>query len=125
MPTPPSGWRSRSSPGPTWCGGRPETRSRCGVGSPTGPVVAGVIGERKFAYDVWGDTVNLASRLQEAGEPGQVLVSQRTAEVIHRYGCGPVQMVDIKGKGATPVRALIGPEASSADGEPSVEVESS
>ena len=69
-------------------------------GIATGPVVAGVIGERKFAYDVWGDTVNLASRLQEAGEPGQVLVSQRTADVIHRYGCGPVQMVDIKGKGA-------------------------
>ena len=84
-----------------------------------------MIGERKFAYDVWGDTVNLASRLQEAGEPGQILVSQRTAEEIHRYGCGPVQMVDIKGKGATPVRALIGPETSPVDGEPSVEMESS
>ena len=105
-----------------WPSGDP-IRVRGGIAS--GPVVAGVIGERKFAYDVWGDTVNLASRLQEAGEPGQVLVSQQTAEAIHRYGCGPVQMVDIKGKGATPVRALIGPEASPAEGEPSVEVESS
>jgi class 3 adenylate cyclase len=89
-----------------WPSGDP-IRVRGGIAS--GPVVAGVIGERKFAYDVWGDTVNLASRLQEAGEPGQVLVSQRTAEVIKRYGCGPVQMVDIKGKGVTPVRALVSP----------------
>ena len=93
-------------------------------GIATGPVVAGVIGERKFAYDVWGDTVNLASRLQEAGEPGEVLVSQRTADVIHRYGCGPVRMVDIKGKGETPVRALM-PPGSSGDVEPSAQLESS
>ena len=104
-----------------WPSGDP-IRVRGGIAS--GPVVAGVIGERKFAYDVWGDTVNLASRLQEAGEPGQVLVSQRTAEVIHRYGCGPVQMVDIKGKGPTPVRALIGPATSPVDGKPSIEMES-
>ena len=89
-----------------WPSGDP-IRVRGGIAS--GSVVAGVIGERKFAYDVWGDTVNLASRLQEAGEPGQILVSQRTAEEIHRYGCGPVQMVDIKGKGPIPVRALISP----------------
>ena len=95
-------------------------------GVATGPVVAGVIGERKFAYDVWGDTVNLASRLQEAGEPGQILVSQTTtADVMDRYGFGPVQMVDLKGKGATPVRVLLGPESSPDDGEPSVEMESS
>jgi class 3 adenylate cyclase len=104
-----------------WPSGDPIT-VRGGIA--TGPVVAGVIGERKFAYDVWGDTVNLASRLQEAGEPGQVLVSQRTADVIHRYGCGPVQMVDIKGKGETPVRALM-PPGSSGDVEPSAQLESS
>ena len=49
-------------------------------GAATGPAVAGVIGERKFAYDVWGDTVNLANRLEEHGDPGQFLVSERTAE---------------------------------------------
>jgi class 3 adenylate cyclase len=87
-------------------------------GVATGPVVAGVIGERKFAYDVWGDTVNLASRLEEAGEPGQVLVSHRTStDVIDRYAFGPVQMVDIRGKGAMPVRALLGPSAPSDGGE--------
>jgi class 3 adenylate cyclase len=102
-----------------WPSGDP-IRVRGGIAS--GPIVAGVIGERKFAYDVWGDTVNLASRLQEAGEPGQVLVSQQTAQAIHRYGCGPAQIVDIKGKGATQVRALISPETSRADGEPTVEM---
>jgi class 3 adenylate cyclase len=104
-----------------WPSGDPIT-VRGGIA--TGPVVAGVIGVRKFAYDVWGDTVNLASRLQEAGDPGQVLVSQWTAaDVPDRYGFGPVQMVDIKGKGATPVRVLLGPNASSEDGERSSEME--
>jgi len=87
-----------------WPSGDP-IKVRGGVA--TGPVVAGVIGERKFAYDVWGDTVNLASRLQEAADPGQVLIAQRTADLVDRYGCGPAHTVDIKGKGPTPVRALV------------------
>jgi class 3 adenylate cyclase len=104
-----------------WPSGDP-IEVRGGVAS--GPVVAGVIGERKFAYDVWGDTVNLASRLQEAGDPGQVLISQWTAtELADRFGLGPVETVDIKGKGATPVRVLLGPRASSEDGERSSEME--
>ena len=65
-------------------GGRPATRSWCGSGVATGPAVAGIIGNRKFAYDLWGDTVNLASRLQESAEPGQVLVSESTAEQLDR-----------------------------------------
>jgi class 3 adenylate cyclase len=89
---------------------------RGGVAS--GPAIAGVIGERKFAYDVWGDTVNLASRLEEHSEPGQILVSERTAtEVVDRFTFGPVRSVDIKGKGPTPVRALLGAAATSDDGE--------
>jgi len=104
-----------------WPSGDP-IEVRGGVAS--GPVVAGVIGERKFAYDVWGDTVNLASRLQEAGDPGQVLISQWTAtELADRFGLGPVETVDIKGKGATPVRVLLRPRASSEDGERSSEME--
>ena len=99
-------------------------RVRGGVA--TGPVVAGVIGERKFAYDVWGDTVNLASRLEEAGEPGQVLVSHPTStDVMDRYEFGPVQMVDIRGKGAMPVRALLGQHAPSDGGERSSGMEPS
>ncbi|HJX08678.1 MAG TPA: adenylate/guanylate cyclase domain-containing protein [Actinomycetota bacterium] len=87
-----------------WPSGDP-IKVRGGVA--TGPVVAGVIGERKFAYDVWGDTVNLASRLQEAADPGQVLIAARTADLVDRYGCGPARTVEIKGKGPTPVRALV------------------
>jgi class 3 adenylate cyclase len=52
------------------------------VGIHTGPVVAGVIGKNKFAYDIWGDAVNLASRLEEQGENGQVNISQSTYEAI-------------------------------------------
>lgn len=80
------------------------------VGVASGPAVAGVIGHRKFAYDLWGDTVNLASRLEEFGEPGHVLVSESTArQLADRYEFGSPQMVDLKGKGLTPVHVLIGP----------------
>ena len=80
---------------------------RCGVA--TGPAVAGVIGQRKFAYDLWGDTVNLASRLQESAAPGQSLVSDATAgEVADRYEFGPHQTIDLKGKGPTPAHILVG-----------------
>ena len=78
-------------------------------GVATGPAVAGVIGRRKFAYDLWGDTVNVASRLEEQGEPGQVLVSEATAvQLKDRYEFGPTRILDLKGKGRTPARALLG-----------------
>ena len=99
---------------------------RVRVGVTTGPAVAGVIGTRKFVYDVWGDTVNLASRLQEYAEPGQVLVSDRTAALVEgRYGFGPVQSIELKGKGSTAVRVLLGFRASTVDDEPIPEMESS
>jgi adenylate cyclase len=83
---------------------------RGGVAS--GPAVAGVIGHRKFAYDLWGDTVNLASRLEEYGEPGHVLVSESTAvRLADRYEFAPTQILDVEGKGATPVRVLLGRRA--------------
>jgi class 3 adenylate cyclase len=48
------------------------------VGIHTGPVVAGVVGAKKFAYDIWGDTVNIAARMEETCEPGRVNVSEDT-----------------------------------------------
>jgi len=55
------------------------------IGIHTGPVVAGVIGKNKFAYDIWGDAVNLAARLEEHGEAGRVNVSKATAEAVKPY----------------------------------------
>ena len=89
-----------------WPSGDP-IQVRGGVAS--GPAVAGVIGVRKFAYDLWGDTVNLASRLEEFGEPGHILVSEATAERLgDRFDFAPAQILDVKGKGPTPVRVLLG-----------------
>lgn len=85
-------------------GDRMEVR----VGIATGPAVAGVIGQRKFAYDLWGDTVNLASRLEANGEPGRILVSEAVARRLgDRYEFGPHRVVDLKGKGPTPARFLL------------------
>jgi class 3 adenylate cyclase len=89
-----------------WPSGDP-IRVRIGVA--TGPAVAGIIGYRKFAYDLWGDTVNLASRLQEGAEPSQALVSEPTADQLSDgYEFGPKRIVDLKGKGPTPARVLPG-----------------
>ena len=78
-------------------------------GIASGPAVAGVIGDRRFAYDLWGDTMNLASRLEENAEPGRVLVSESTAEELtDRYEFGPSEILEVKGKGPTTVRVLLG-----------------
>jgi len=77
-------------------------------GIATGPAVAGVIGQRRLAYDLWGDTMNLASRLEENARAGQVLVSESTAgSLTDRYEFSPPEILDLKGKGPTPCRALL------------------
>ncbi len=97
---------------------------RVRVGVATGPAAAGIIGYRKFAYDVWGDTVNLASRLEEFAEPGRVLVSEPTVEQLgDGYEFGPARLVDLKGKGPTPARILIGRRADVPAGVPSAGAE--
>lgn len=58
------------------------------IGVHTGPVIAGVVGKNKFAYDIWGDAVNLAARLEELGEPGRINISGATrAAIEHKYAC--------------------------------------
>ncbi len=55
------------------------------IGLHTGPVIAGVVGKRKFTYDIWGDAVNIAARLEEAGEPGRINVSGAVKERLAAY----------------------------------------
>jgi class 3 adenylate cyclase len=79
------------------------------IGIAHGPVVAGVIGRRKFSYDLWGDTVNLASRLETHGEPGRILVSESVyRRIFGRFEFSDPVIADLRGKGPTPARFLIG-----------------
>jgi len=73
------------------------------IGIHAGPVVAGIIGSRKFAYDVWGDTVNVASRLETASLPGRIHVSEPVATALQgRFALEPLGLIELKGKGAMP-----------------------
>lgn len=70
------------------------------VGIHTGPVVAGVVGTHKFAYDIWGDTVNLASRMEQSGEPGKVNISGATFAFIKEdFECHYRGKIEAKNKG--------------------------
>ena len=62
--------------------GNEQTRFDIRIGINTGPVVAGVVGTKKFAYDIWGDAVNIASRMESNSEPGKINVSENTYEII-------------------------------------------
>lgn len=74
---------------------------RLRVGINHGPVIAGVIGARKPQYDIWGNTVNVASRMESTGELGKIQVTEETSDVLHKlgYSCDCRGLINVKGKG--------------------------
>ena len=82
---------------------------RIRIGINMGPIVAGIVGSSKFAYDVWGDTVNVASRLESTAEPGRIHVAAELADrLADRFIFEPRGEVDLKGKGARTTCFLTG-----------------
>lgn len=70
------------------------------IGISTGPVTAGVIGVKKFTYDLWGDTINTAGRMESHSEAGKIHITDEVYQLIHdRFVCQPRQPMEVKGKG--------------------------
>ncbi len=82
----------------------PEWQVRAGVHC--GPVMAGIVGRERYQFDIWGDTVNVASRLTSASSPGSVAVTEAQAAMLTGLNVRPRGAVELKGKGAVPLAEI-------------------
>lgn len=88
--------------------GQPAWELRIGIH--TGPLMAGVIGSKKFAYDIWGDTVNIAARMESSGAPGRINISAATwDEVRDHFVCEPRGKLAVKNAGEVDMYFVTGP----------------
>jgi class 3 adenylate cyclase len=82
------------------------------IGINSGPVIAGIVGVKKFQYDIWGDTVNTASRMETASQPGRINISESTYELVKEFfDCEYRGEIEVKGKGKVKMYFVTGTKA--------------